>query len=66
MKKLLDAFILNPNQKTAAALMKYLAKHPMSAALASPDDCQWIKKAEDMASRPTTYLLGGAIKAIAI
>lgn len=46
MTKLIQAYQTTPNDKTKAALIKYLDKHPMAMAMASADDMVVIRQAK--------------------
>ncbi len=48
MEKLLNAFIANKNAKTALALRKYMAKHPMALCFATQAEYAILKEAEGM------------------
>jgi hypothetical protein len=44
MNKLLEAFLKNPTEQARAKLQTYLAKHPMSVCMASPEQHQALKQ----------------------
>lgn len=46
MHKILDKYRAEPSPKTAAAVVRYLAKHPMAACLLSEADVATVKAAE--------------------
>lgn len=46
MTKLIKAYQTTPNDKTKAALIKYLDKHPMAMAMASDEDMAVIRQAK--------------------
>ena len=46
MNKLINAYQATPNDKTKAALNKYLDKHPMAEAMASREQLEVIKQAK--------------------
>lgn len=43
MSKLLNAYLVNPNEKTRARLKAYLLKHPMAVCFATPDEQKIIR-----------------------
>ena len=66
MKKLIEKFIANPTVTNAAALVRYLDKHPMAECMTTPEDRIIILNARNLSAKLPTHLLGGAIRAIEI
>ena len=56
MHKLIAAFAATHNYKERAALLRYLARHPMAECLATPADADIIETARRHAREDAEYL----------
>jgi hypothetical protein len=57
MDRLLSAYLANPCDKTKTKLLNYLAKHPMAACFATPEQLRLIRSLENDNTLSMSYSL---------
>ena len=65
MDRLLSAYLANPCDKTKIKLLNYLAKHPMAACFATPEQLRLIRSIENDNTLPMSNSLKDWLSRIA-